>query len=112
MNGWTIALASIGATYALWVFFLAVMHLQERRDAGTLGPVAYRLGVPILVVGYALDFIVNVGPCTLLFIEPPRETTVTARLKRHAPDNTWRGRVARWLARHLLDAFDPSGRHI
>ena len=112
MNGWTIALASLGATYALWVFFLAVMHLQERRDAGTLGPVAYKLGVPILVIGYALDFFVNVTVCTLLFLELPRETTVTARLKRHKYDAGWRGRVARWVAAHLLDAFDPDGKHI
>lgn len=112
MNGWTIALASMGASYALWIFFLAVMNLKGARDAGLLGPVAYRLGVPILVAGYLLDFIVNVGPCTLLFLEPPRETTVTARLKRHAPKDTWRGDIARWMAAHLLDAFDPSGRHI
>jgi len=112
MNGWVLALYSVGATYALWLFFLAVMNLKGARDAGTLGPVAYKLGVPILVVGYLLDFIVNVGPCTLLFLEPPRETTVTARLKRHAPRDTWRGRVARYIAQHLLDAFDPSGRHV
>lgn len=112
MNGWTIALASVGASYALWILFLAVMNLARARDSGTLGPVAYRLGVPILVVGYALDFVVNIGPCTLLFLEPPRETTVTARLKRHADKDNWRGRIARWMAAHLLDAFDPSGRHI
>ncbi len=112
MNGWTIALASIGASYALWIFYLAVMALARARDTGTLGPIAYKLGVPILVVGYLLDFIVNVGPCTLLFLEPPRETTVTARLKRHKYDAGFRGRIARWMAAHLLDAFDPSGRHI
>lgn len=112
MNGWTIALYSLGASYALWLFFLAVMNLKGARDAGTLGPVAYKLGVPILIVGYALDFVVNVGLCTLLFLEPPRETTVTARLKRHADRDNWRGRIARYLAAHLLDPFDPDGRHV
>lgn len=104
--------AALLSAWLLWVFFLAVMHLQERRDAGTLGPIAYRLGVPVLLVGYALDFAVNVSVCSVLFLEPPRETTVTARLKRHASKETWRGRIARFLAAHLLDAFDPSGRHI
>lgn len=42
MNGWTIALASVGASYALWILFLAVMNLARARDSGTLGPVAYR----------------------------------------------------------------------
>lgn len=28
------------------------------------------------------------------------------------PDTGWRGRVARWVAAHLLDAFDPDGKHI
>lgn len=27
-------------------------------------------------------------------------------------DASWRGRVARWVAAHLLDAFDPDGKHI
>lgn len=112
MNGWTIALASVGASYALWIFYLAVMGLQRARDAGTLGPIAYKLGVPVLIVGYALDFAVNVVVMSVVLLEPPRETTVTARLKRHASRDTWRGDVARYLARHLLDAFDPSGRHI
>ncbi len=112
MNGWMIALASIGASYALWLFFLAVMNLKGARDAGTLGPVAYRLGVPVLIVGYALDFAVNVVVMSVVLLEPPRETTVTARLKRHASRDTWRGDIARWMAAHLLDAFDPSGRHI
>jgi len=112
MNGWKIALASVGASYALWGMYVLVMGLKRARDAGTLSRIAYVLGVPILVAGYLLDFLVNVGPCTLLFLEPPRETTVTARLKRHAKKDTWRGRLARWFAAHLLDAFDPSGRHI
>ena len=110
------ALAWIGsalvAVWQLWVHFLAIMHLQERRDAGTLGPIAYRIGVVTLIYGYALDFAVNAVVMTVVMLEPPRETTVTARLKRHASRDTWRGDIARWMAAHLLDAFDPSGRHI
>lgn len=108
-----IALAyGLGASYALWIFFLAVMALKRARDEGTLGHVAYKLGVPILVIGYALDFAVNLTACTVLFFELPRETTVTARLKRHKDDDGVRGRIARWMAAHLLDPFDPDGRHV
>ena len=107
-----ILLYTVAALYVLWIFYLASMALIRARDAGTLSRIAYVLGVPILVVGYALDFAVNVFVCTPLFLEPPRDTTVTARLKRHVSKDDWRGRIARWLALHLLDAFDPSGRHI
>lgn len=103
---------SVGASYALWGLYVLVMGLKRARDAGTLSRIAYVLGVPILVAGYLLDFIVNVTVCTLLFLEPPRETTVTARLKRHADKDNWRGRIARWMAAHLLDPFDPDGRHV
>lgn len=106
------ALTALIWTWLLWVFFLAVMHLRERRDAGQLSRVSYACGVPVLIVGYALDFAVNVTVCTVLLAELPHETTVTARLKRHKDDAGWRGRVARWVAAHLLDAFDPDGKHI
>ena len=111
---WAITAAGYGLlwTYALWVLYLAVMALKRARDAGSLGPWAHRFGVPVLIVGYALDFTVNVTVCTVLLAELPRETTVTARLKRHKYDAGWRGRVARWVAAHLLDAFDPDGKHI
>lgn len=99
-------------TYVLWGMYVLVMGLKRARDAGTLTPVAHALGLPILVVGYALDFAVNVTVCTVLLAELPRETTVTARLKRHKNADNWRGRIARWVAAHLLDAFDPDGRHI
>ena len=111
---WAITAAGYGIlwTYALWVLYLAVMALKRARDAGSLGPWAHRFGVPVLVAGYALDFAVNVTVFTVLLAELPHETTVTARLKRHKYDAGWRGQVARWVAAHLLDAFDPDGKHI
>lgn len=112
MTAFVWIVVTVLAVWQLWVHFLAIMHLQEVRDAGRLGPIAYRIGAVTLIYGYALDFAVNVVVMSVVMLEPPRETTVTARLKRHASRDTWRGDVARYLARHLLDAFDPSGRHI
>ena len=103
---------SVSGAYVLWIMFLAVMNLQRARDSGRLGPIAYKLGVPVLVAGYALDFAVNVTVCSVVFLEPPRETTVTARLKRHVMRIGWRADLAEWIAAHLLDPFDPSGRHV
>jgi hypothetical protein len=99
--------------YVLWGFFLAVMSLKRARDAGTLTGVAYAFGTPILLVGYAIDLFVNVTGCTLLFLDPPREGTMTARLKRYAlQPGTWRFALTVWFATHFLDRFDPDGYHV
>ena len=108
----TTALLWLALPYATWTLYLAVMNLARARDAGKLGPVATIFGYPLLFIGYAFDFACNVLICTPLLLELPHETTVTARLKRHAKEQGWRGAVARWVATHLLDAFDPDGRHI
>lgn len=99
-------------SYALWLFFLAAMNLKRVRDAGLLHPSALALGTPVLIVGLALDFVVNVTVFTLLLCEWPRETTVTARLKRHNRAGAgWRKKVSA-LFEPLLDPFDPAGDHI
>jgi len=107
-----LTILSVVGVYLLWIFYLAVMNLKGARDAKTLGPIAYAMGVPTLVIGYILDFLINVIICTIAFRELPRETTVTARLKRHKDDEGSRGELARWIAAHLLDPFDPDGRHV
>lgn len=104
---------SIGGLYALWLFYLAVMNLARARDAGTLTKVALVLGYPIFIVGLALDVFLNWTVLTVLLIEWPRETTITARLRRHYKSRaTWRSCVAAWFGLNLLDPFDPKGRHI
>lgn len=107
------ALAAFALTYALWVFYLAVMNLKRVKDAGKLGKVALFFGTPVLVVGLALDLLVNVLVVSIVLLEIPQETTVTERLKRHKRESTgWRLKVTNWLASELLDHFDPSGTHI
>lgn len=105
-------LAGACSVYALWIFYLAVMCLKRAKDADLLHKRARILGMPVLLVGYALDCLVNVFVMTVLLGELPRETTVTARLKRHIKTSTgWRLKVARGFV-PLLDPFDPTGRHI
>lgn len=105
-------LVGLGAAYALWVFFLAVMSLKRVKDAGLLTATTKALGYPVLFAGLAMDLFVNATLMTLVLGEIPREMTVTARLKRHNRESTgWRKAVAAW-AEPLLDPFDPSGDHI
>ena len=106
------ALIGLGSTYALWIFFLAVMSLKRAKDSGLLSTTAKALGYPVLIVGYVLDCFVNITVMTVLLLEIPQETTVTARLKRHNRESTgWRKSVALW-AEPLLDPYDPSYDHI
>lgn len=98
--------------YGLWVFYLAVMNLKRVRDAGGLSPWALRFGYPVLFLGLVLDVLVNWLVVSLLLLEFPKETTVTARLKRHNKESSgWRLSVVKFFE-PLLDPFDPSGDHI
>lgn len=103
---------ALAVTYGLWVFFLAVMNLWRARRDGSLTKPTLALGVPVLAVGYTLDVAVNLVILTVIFFEVPKEMTVTARLQRHKYADGWRGRISRWLARNLLDPFDPRGTHV
>ena len=102
------------ATYTLWMFYLAVMNLQRAHEAKTLSKVALVLGSPILIVGYLLDIFVNVVIMTVLFLELPKQLTMTERLQKHirtSPSGSWREKLASWFCTNLLDTFDPSGKH-
>jgi hypothetical protein len=103
----------LGLMYLTWIFYLAVMNLARAKNAGKLTRVAYVLGIPLLVFGLVLDALLDWTVCTVLFFDLPEETLTTKRLKRYAsgPDG-WRKTLAYWFARHLLDVFDPDGKHI
>lgn len=103
---------AVAACYALWIFYIAVMGIKRVRDGGGLSPWALRFGYPVLFIGLLLDILVNWFVVTLLLLEWPRETTVTARLKRHNRESTgWRKALVLFFE-PLLDPFDPSGDHI
>ena len=105
-------LIALGATYALWVFYIAVMGLKRVRDTVGLSPWALRFGYPILIVGYVLDVLVNWFVFTVVMLEIPKELTVSSRLKRHNQESTgWRLAVVKFIE-PLLDPFDPSGNHV
>lgn len=104
--------AVLGSIYALWVMYLAVMALKKAREGGSLPVWANRLGMPLLMAGYLMDFLVNVFILSWLLLEPPKELLVTARLSRHIKaDSGYRKVVATWICKNMLDFADPSGCH-
>jgi hypothetical protein len=88
------------------------MNLKRVKDAGLLHRKALILGTPVLILGLLVDALVNWFVMTLVLLEMPKESTVTARLKRHNRDSGgWRKAVVLWME-PLLDPFDPSGDHV
>lgn len=109
--GWC-TLAALAVTHILWVHYVAMMRLKMVRDEGKLTTAAKVFGYPALVMGLILDLVVNVFVGTVLFVEPPQEWTLSARLTRLGEGNSgWRRRRADRIRKALLDHIDPSGIH-
>lgn len=107
-----IALKVILAVYLLWVHYVAAMRLMQVRDEGKLTGAMKAFGYPAVGIGLLLDFIVNTTVATVLFLELPREFTVSARLTRHSEDGPgWRKKLALAIRVGLLDNIDPRGIH-
>lgn len=107
-----ILLAVLASCYFLYVFYAAVMNIQRVYEANQLNTVVGKaLAYPTLIIGFTLDVLVNFVVCTVVFLEFPRELTVTHRLRRHKDRKTYRGWIARTLE-PILDPLDPRGDHI
>lgn len=115
--GWACVSWFLTLCLKVWVYYLAVMNLKRAIDA-KLAP------WPMELLGYAtvlppalfLDWLMNIL-LTFVTFDPPAwwGELVTGRLKRYAYDPKYHGT---WLQKFafgfavLLDAADPSGRHI
>lgn len=103
---------SLLITYALYVWYAAVMNIKRVRDIGKLTTLGKVFGYPTLVIGLILDLLVNWFVMTIILLEVPRELTVTSRLKRHHKESTgYRLAVVKFFE-PVLDPLDPSGDHI
>lgn len=107
-------LLTVAAVYlfllAGWLLYIAIMRLKERRDQ--LHPFAKANAYLALVLfGYPWDAVMNLLVC-LAFLRVPRDWLLTGTLKRAlATEVGWREATAAWICTHLLNQFDPSGKH-
>ena len=98
--------------YVLWTLYLAVMNLARAKRNGQLSKLAYVMGMPILFLGWLIDFILNVFVMSFVLMELPKETTISERLERHNNTSTgWRKKVA-MIFEQMLEPFDTDGNHI
>lgn len=105
-----------------WLF-LAVMRLQEMRNAGHLTfmphPARWVLAYFTLIVGLLSDTLLNWLWFSFAGFQPPREFLSTARLNDwyRAPEDgrlitEWRRSLASGYGDEFLNDADPSGAHI
>jgi len=98
----------------LWILYVAMMNIQEAVSRDNLPWQAKIMVAPTSLVFDIVEFVANVLVCTLIFLDRPKEITVSARLRRYAADPDqygWRLTIVRFV-KPMLDPFDPKGPHI
>lgn len=95
-----------------WGMYVLVMGLYRAHLDKRLTKVTYCLAAPWLFVGVTVDVLANLIIAPVVFLDPPREWLVTARLKRYIKQGVgYRANLANAICNHLLDVFDPKGNH-
>jgi len=99
------------ATFFFWFIFATLMRIRDRRERYDTDQWQYWaltiLGYVLLIPGYPYDVIYNLTYGTLMFWQTPRkwEWTFTARLQRCVHLVTWRGQLARFFCRYLIEPW-------
>ena len=95
---------------ATFIFFLAIIKLQEANDSGLLDSVHLTvrwLAYTILLAGLILDTLLNWVFLTVTFLEFPKELLCTSRVVRHKyRSQGWRHAQSLWWCRNWLSPFD------
>jgi hypothetical protein len=93
-----------------FIFYLAIIKLQETNDSGLLDRVHLTvrwLAYSILLVGLILDTLLNWIFLTVTFMEFPRELLATTRIVRHKYHGKgWRHLQSIWWCKNWLSPFD------
>ena len=100
-----LTLASIGTLYLMWLAYVLAIHVINRWDELPLASKV--LGAPPALAAFVADVALNWTLATVLFLDLPREATITTRLHRYQKTAGPRARIARWVCQHLLNPFDP-----
>lgn len=98
--------------YVFFIMYVSSMGMIRAHKEGKLNAVLWALCSPFVAVSWIVDVIHNLTLFTLLYLELPRELTVTDRLKRHVTQHTFRGKLSRWIAETILNPFDHTGNHV
>ena len=96
--------------FLLWMMFIVVMTMAQKRDAGLLQPFVLKTGYVLMYIGLLVDVYVQLFVAPIVFLEIPTEMTVSARLRRlvRGDATKWRTKLAIWFAAVLMNPFCPA----
>lgn len=109
----TILLYAIGI-YAFslfcWVLYVAAMNFKRVYELGNVGRFAKINGRIVWFIAQPIDLALNIL-WSILLLDFPRELLLSPKLKRLKAKGGWRGKIATFVCRELLNPFDPDGKH-
>ena len=101
-------------TMLLYVWFRMVMWLMSRpNQIRSKSKILYYIAVAAGYLGFILDVFYNVTIGTVLFLQLPKDVTLSLRLKRIRKEKQqgWRRKLADTICDHVLNPHDPTGYH-
>ena len=100
--------------WALWILYVAMMNIDRAMEIKELPLQAKLLVYPTKFVFDFVEIVANSFVCTLIFLDLPREFTVSDRLRRYYEKQEqagWRMVLVNFV-KPMLDPFDHKGPHI
>lgn len=98
----------------LWILYVAMMNVKAAIIKNNLPWQAKLMVYPTSAIFDIIEIIANIFVCTLIFLDIPKEITVSNRLRRYVakPERYgWRLSIVNFV-KPMLDPFDPAGPHI
>jgi len=98
----------VGLLALSWFIYIAVFSTKPKsKEIKNRSPFLYWFMVSIAAAGWVLDIVLNVLLFSVLFLDYPRELTITNRLRRYLRSRTgWRYKAADWICKNMLEPID------
>lgn len=100
--------------WALWILYVAMMNIKSVSDRGPLPWQSKIIVYPTTIIFSIVEVLANCIVCTIIFLDMPKEITVSSRLRRYNTNPStlaWRMSIVKFV-KPMLDPFDPEGPHI
>lgn len=98
---------SVGG-FIFWFAWAGVSGLMDAYEEHLLTPPVIVAGKIAVFFGLLYDVCYNTVPASILFWEPPREYTLSERLRRLVHTSGWRKSLAVWIALNLVNPFSSN----
>lgn len=97
----------------LWILYLSAMSIDYALNEQRITPVCIPFAYMLYIFVFSVNMIVQYFIFSILFLDGPKEDTVSDRLSRYKNEHEgWRHDLAVWIGSHFLDPFDRRGYHI